>query len=110
MSAMIRATQTAMAADSACVIRMPKNYSMPATMMAPAAHASRTLFTSGTDVTTSVSLFALVISVRTLLLALLGVLLSVLSLVGLLALSGLTGLISLVGLIPGLDVRATQGD
>ena len=110
MSAMFGATKTAMAADSVRVSRMPKNFSMPAMMMAPAAHAESVFFTSKTDVITSVSFFALVISVRTLLLAHLGVLLSLLSLVGLLALIGLTGLISLVGLLQGLDIRAQQGD
>ena len=110
MVATFRAAQTAMVAESSCASRMPKNSSMPAMMMAPAAHTGSALSTSRTGVITSVSLFALIISVRTLLLALLGVLLSILSLVGLLALSGLTGLISLVGLIPGLDVRAMQGD
>ncbi len=110
MTAMVYAAQTAMAADPACAsrMRMSMPFSMPAKMMAPA--ACSTLSTSGTGVTASVSLFSLLISVRTVLLTLSGALIRLISLVGLLALSGLTGLISLVGLLPETGVATPQGD
>ncbi len=108
MTATVYAAQTAMAADFACASRMPMSFSMSAKMMAPA--ACGTLSTGRTDVTTSVSLFSPVISVRTVLLPLSGVLISLLRLVGLLALIGLTGLIGLVGLLPEIGLATPQGD
>lgn len=90
--------QSAMFAGKDRTQGMPSHYPMQAMWAATATIASILLI--GTGVVTSVSLFALVLSL--ILLALLVVLLS-------LILSGLTGLVGLVGLTEGPVPGTTKG-
>ncbi|MDQ6659580.1 MAG: hypothetical protein M3Z24_01285 [Chloroflexota bacterium] len=88
--------QSALFADQNYAKRMP--FSMPSTHNTTDVATPASISIIETDVTTSVSLFALVLSF------------GIILLVVLLSLSGLTGLISLVGLNTGLDPGIAQGD
>ena len=79
-------------------------FAMPAACMGMSSAAS--IFILGTGVSTSVSLFILLLLVTSLLVGLLVVLISLL----LTGLTGLVGLESLVGLTKNLATRTTQGD
>lgn len=107
MSARFSTAQMSMAVSQRDAKRMP--FSMPAmqamcAMCTASAASATSTFIIRTDVFTSVSLFAVLLSV--LLLVSLVVLISLL----LTCLTGLPRLESLVGLITGLATNATRGD